>query len=96
MLEVCPLIAASKPRLEVHFLGIGIRKSQTARLVSVSYTHLDVYKRQIVDGVKPVKLYTLKNAAGMEVCVTNFGGRIVSIDVYKRQTNLRICQYMGC
>ena len=23
----------------------------------------------IVDGVKPVKLYTLKNAAGMEVCV---------------------------
>ena len=33
MLEVCPLIAAKKPRLEVHFLGIGIRKSQTARLV---------------------------------------------------------------
>ncbi len=36
MLEVCPLIAASKPRLEVHFLGIGIRKSQTARLVFTS------------------------------------------------------------
>lgn len=35
----------------------------------------------MVDGVKPVKLYTLKNAAGMEVCVTNFGGRIVSIMV---------------
>ena len=32
----------------------------------------------MVDGVKPVKLYTLKNAAGMEVCITNFGGRIVS------------------
>ena len=31
MLEVCPLIAANRPRLEVHFLGIGIRKSQTAR-----------------------------------------------------------------
>ena len=28
MLEVCPLIAANRPRLEVHFLGIGIRKSQ--------------------------------------------------------------------
>lgn len=38
MLEVCPLIAASKPRLEVHFLGIGIRKSQTARLVFTSKT----------------------------------------------------------
>ena len=25
MLEICPLIAANKPRLEVHFLGIGIQ-----------------------------------------------------------------------
>ena len=32
----------------------------------------------IVDG-KQVKLYTLKNANGMEVCVTNFGARIVSV-----------------
>ncbi len=36
MLEVCPLIAEQRPRLEVHFLGIGIRKSQTARLVFTS------------------------------------------------------------
>lgn len=36
MLEICPMIAAAKPRLEVHFLGIGIRKSQTARLVFTS------------------------------------------------------------
>ena len=36
MLEVCPLIAASKPRLELHYLGIGYRKSQTARLVFTS------------------------------------------------------------
>ena len=36
MLEVCPLIAAQRPRLEVHFLGIGIRKSLTARLVFTS------------------------------------------------------------
>ena len=35
----------------------------------------------MVDSIKPVKLYTLKNAAGMEVCVTNFGGRLVSIMV---------------
>ena len=38
MLEICPLIAAAKPRLEVHFLGIGIRKSPTARLVFTSKT----------------------------------------------------------
>ena len=30
---------------------------------------------------KPVKLYTLKNASGMEVCITNFGGRVVSLVV---------------
>ncbi len=37
MLEVCPLIAAEKkPKLEVHNLGIGIRKTPTARLVFTS------------------------------------------------------------
>lgn len=35
----------------------------------------------LIDGNKAVKLYTLKNAAGMEVCITNFGGRLVSIMV---------------
>lgn len=35
----------------------------------------------IIDGNKAIKLYTLKNDKGMEVCVTNFGGRIVSIMV---------------
>ncbi|EFA44726.1 L-arabinose isomerase [Hallella bergensis DSM 17361] len=33
MLEINPDIAEEKPRLEVHFLGIGIRKTPTARLV---------------------------------------------------------------
>lgn len=30
---------------------------------------------------KPVKLFTLKNKSGMEVCITNFGGRVVSLTV---------------
>lgn len=34
----------------------------------------------MVDSV-PVSLYTLKNKTGMEVCITNFGGRIVSVMV---------------
>lgn len=34
-----------------------------------------------VRGEKPIALYTLTNHNGMEVCVTNFGGRIVSITV---------------
>lgn len=34
------------------------------------------------------QLYVLKNAAGMEVCFTNFGGRIVSIMVPDKDGNL--------
>ncbi len=30
---------------------------------------------------KPVRLYTLKNTNGMEACITNFGGRLVSLSV---------------
>ena len=42
----------------------------------------------MIDGTKPVKLYTLKNHQGMEVCVTNFGGRLVSIMVPDRNGNM--------
>lgn len=38
---------------------------------------------------KATGLYTLRNEAGMEVCVTNFGGRIVSVSVPDRDGNLR-------
>jgi aldose 1-epimerase len=33
---------------------------------------------------KPVKLFTLHNANGMEVCITNYGGRVVSLVVPDR------------
>lgn len=48
MLEVCPLISTDKPKLEVHFLGIGIRKQQTARLVFTSKTGRGI-KATVVD-----------------------------------------------
>ncbi len=41
-----------------------------------------------VIGGKTTALYTLKNAAGMEVCVTNFGGRIVSVMAPDRDGNM--------
>jgi len=34
-------------------------------------------------------LYTLTNANGMEVCITNFGGRIVSVSVPDREGRMR-------
>lgn len=40
-----------------------------------------------VDG-KAVQLYTLKNAAGMEVCITNFGGRLVSVMVPDKNNDM--------
>ena len=39
-----------------------------------------------IDG-KQAGLYTLKNSAGMEVCITNFGGRIVSVLVPDKHGN---------
>lgn len=37
---------------------------------------------------KTTALYTLKNAAGMEVCVTNFGGRLVSVMAPDKDGNM--------
>ncbi len=42
---------------------------------------LDPQKFQTEVNGKQTQLYTLTNANGMEVCITNFGGRIVSIMV---------------
>ena len=41
-----------------------------------------------VDGV-PTHLYVLSNSRGMEVCVTNYGGRIVSVMVPDKNGNYR-------
>ena len=41
-----------------------------------------------IDGQKTA-LYTLKNANGMEVCITNFGGRIVSVMVPDKNGDMK-------
>lgn len=38
---------------------------------------------------RPVALYTLRNGNGMEVCITNFGGRVVSLMVPDRNGELK-------
>ena len=43
---------------------------------------------KLIDG-KPNQLYVLENTNGMEVCVTNFGARIVSILVPDKNGEMR-------
>lgn len=46
---------------------------------------LNPAKFDSIIGGKQVKLYTLTNGKGMEVCITNYGGRVVSISVPDRK-----------
>jgi len=62
------------------------QKPATAKLTA---SGLD--PEQFIDtiGGKATALYTLTNANGMEVCITNFGGRVVSILVPDREGNMK-------
>ncbi len=84
MLEICPKIAAARPRLEVHFLGIGIRKAQTARLVftsklgsGVTATVIDMGNRfrlivNDVECIEPKKMPKLPVASALWIPMPNF------------------------
>lgn len=51
---------------------------------ALTVSGLNPAKFDTVINEKPVKLYTLKNQSGMEVCITNYGGRVVSLVVPDR------------
>ena len=64
MLEVCPSVAAEKPRIETHHLGIGMNKKDPARLVFegkpgkaivVSLIDMGARFRMIVQDIEAVK-----------------------------------------
>ncbi len=50
---------------------------------------LDKSKFESVADGKPTHLYVMTNSRGMEVCVTNYGGRIVSVMVPDKDGKLR-------
>ena len=77
-----------------YFLSAGIAACILASCTQKPETQLTL------SGLNPTKfqtevnnaqtnLYTLKNKAGMEVCITNFGGRIVSIMVPDKNGNMQ-------
>ena len=53
----------------------------TGQETNLTVSKLDPAKFDTIINEKPVKLYVLKNANGMEVCVTNYGARVVSLVV---------------
>ena len=79
--------------LKATLMGVGAAAlmlscagGQQASQLTVS--GLDPAKFDTTIQSKPVKLYTLKNQNGMEVCITNYGGRIVSLVVPDKDGNL--------
>ena len=66
------------------FAGCSNKSAQTATLSGLNPAKFD----STING-KKTALYTLKNAAGMEVCITNFGGRIVSVMVSDRNGDMK-------
>lgn len=60
-------------------------KEQNAGL---TLSGLDAARFDTVINEKPVGLYVLKNEAGMEACITNYGGRVVSLMVPDRDGKL--------
>ncbi len=65
--------------LSVAALMLSCAGGQQAPQLTVS--GLDPAKFDTTIQDKPVKLYTLKNQNGVEVCITNYGARIVSLCV---------------
>ena len=73
--------------LKCSFLSLGVAAlmlscaGNTQQNPVLTVSGLDPAKFDTTIQDKPVKLFTLKNANGMEVCITNYGGRIVSLVV---------------
>lgn len=70
-----------KQLLSIGFVALTMISCNNKPKEELTLSGLDPKKFQTEVNQMPVNLYTLKNKAGMEVCITNFGGRIVSVMV---------------
>lgn len=73
--------------IKSYFLGFGVVTlmfcscASKPQVPQLTVSGLDPAKFDTTIQSKPVRLYTLKNQNGMEVCITNYGGRVVSLVV---------------
>jgi aldose 1-epimerase len=67
---------------------VSCAKKETTPTTTASGLEISKFETTMDDG-KVTHLYTMKNENGMEVCVTNIGGRIVSIWVPDKSGNFR-------
>lgn len=70
-----------KQLLSIGFVALTMISCNNKPKDELTLSGLDPKNFQTEVNQMPVNLYTLKNKAGMEVCITNFGGRIVSVMV---------------
>ena len=73
---------------EVQLTKSGINPADFDTTIAVAYDAEAGQFKADEANAKQVKLYTLTNKNGMEVCITNFGGRIVSIMVPNKDGEL--------
>ncbi len=79
--------------MKKHFVSVGaailLISASCVQSPTLTQSGLNPVDFQATVNNAQTNLYTLKNANGMEVCVTNFGGRIVSIMVPDKQGVMR-------
>lgn len=78
--------------LKTSFMGIGIAAAMLSACTSgqqpaTTVSGLNPTQFDSVINGKKTALFTLKNSNGMEVCITNFGGRVVSLSVPDKNGN---------
>ncbi|MDR0989031.1 MAG: galactose mutarotase [Prevotellaceae bacterium] len=81
-----------KSKLYTLLAGLGVLLMASCKPqppVALTASGLNPRNFQATVGGANTNLYTLKNSSGMEVCITNFGGRIVSIMVPDRSGKLQ-------
>lgn len=69
-------------------MAAAMASCTNSNVASTTESGLDVARFDTTINEKPVQLFVLKNANKMEVCVTNFGGRVVSVTLPNKDGNL--------